>query len=66
MAKAEPFARPNIVLVMADDMGWGAVSYNRHPVLRRPDFAARPSTCNRDEPAGAISGMIPPTMSYPP
>ena len=27
---------PNIVLVMADDQGWGDVAYNGHPVLRTP------------------------------
>lgn len=26
----------HIVLVMADDMGWGETSYNRHPVLKTP------------------------------
>lgn len=26
--------RPNIVLVMADDQGWGQVGYNGHPHLK--------------------------------
>ena len=33
-------ARPNIVLVMADDMGWGQTSYYDHPVLRTPNLDA--------------------------
>lgn len=37
---AETASRPNIVLVMADDMGWGETSYNRHPVLKTPHLDA--------------------------
>ena len=29
-------ARPNIVLVLADDQGWGETGYNRHPYLQTP------------------------------
>ena len=28
--------RPNVVLCMSDDQGWGDVGYNGHPVLRTP------------------------------
>jgi arylsulfatase A-like enzyme len=31
---------PNIVLVMADDQGWGDMAYNGHPVLKTPCFDA--------------------------
>ncbi len=30
--------RPNIVLVMADDQGWGEMAYQGHPVLHTPNF----------------------------
>ena len=35
-AAAPDTTRPHIVLVMADDMGWGETSYYRHPVLKTP------------------------------
>lgn len=31
---------PHIVLVMADDMGWGQTSYYKHPVLKTPNLDA--------------------------
>lgn len=30
--------RPNIILCMADDQGWGDMAYNGHPVLKTPHF----------------------------
>lgn len=33
-------ARPNIVLVMADDQGWGQTGYNNHPILKTPNLDA--------------------------
>lgn len=32
--------RPNVVLVMADDQGWGDTSYNGHPELKTPNLDA--------------------------
>ena len=31
---------PNVVLVMADDQGWGDMGYNGHPHLKTPNFDA--------------------------
>jgi len=33
-------SKPNIVLVMADDMGWGQTGYYNHPALRTPHLDA--------------------------
>lgn len=33
-------AKPNIVLLMADDQGWGQVGYNGHPILKTPHLDA--------------------------
>lgn len=35
---AEAVRKPNIVLVMADDQGWGDVAYNGHPHLKTPNL----------------------------
>ncbi|TWT63506.1 Arylsulfatase precursor [Rubinisphaera italica] len=37
---AEKSEQPNIVLVMADDMGWGQTGYYNHPVLKTPNLDA--------------------------
>src|SRR5688572_27361418 len=37
---ADNLSRPNIILVMADDMGWGETSYNQHPILKTPNLDA--------------------------
>lgn len=36
LAVAKP--KPNIVLCMADDQGWGDMGYNGHPILKTPNF----------------------------
>jgi arylsulfatase A-like enzyme len=33
-------SKPNIILCMADDQGWGDMTYNEHPVLKTPNFDA--------------------------
>jgi arylsulfatase A-like enzyme len=35
---AEAAPRPNVVLVMADDQGWGDTGYNGHPELKTPNL----------------------------
>lgn len=40
MAVAAPSPRPNIVLVMADDMGWGQTGYYKHLILKTPHLDA--------------------------
>ena len=32
--------RPNVVLVMADDMGWAQTGYYGHPMLKTPNLDA--------------------------
>ena len=32
--------RPNVVLVMADDQGWGQTGYYNHPILKTPNLDA--------------------------
>ena len=32
--------RPNIILAMTDDQGWGDTSYNGHPTLKTPNLDA--------------------------
>ena len=40
LAAGRPAAKPNIVLCMADDQGWGDMAYNGHPALKTPHFDA--------------------------
>ena len=37
----EDSSRPNIILAMADDQGWGDMAYNGHPLLKTPNFDQR-------------------------
>ena len=35
--------QPNIILVMADDQGWGDTGYNGHPIVKTPELDAMAS-----------------------
>lgn len=48
-ATAVEAAKPNIVFVMADDMGWGETGYRDHPVLKTPNLDAMASSGLRFE-----------------
>ncbi len=37
---AEEAQKPNIILVMTDDQGWGQMGYYNHPVLKTPNLDA--------------------------
>lgn len=37
---ADSSSRPNVVLIMADDQGWGDTGYNGHPELKTPNLDA--------------------------
>lgn len=36
----EAAERPNVILVMADDQGWGQTGYYKHPILKTPNLDA--------------------------
>ncbi|WP_372726014.1 sulfatase-like hydrolase/transferase, partial [Novipirellula sp.] len=38
--RVESNRKPNIILVMADDQGWGDVGYNGHPFVQTPELDA--------------------------
>ena len=48
--------KPNVILCMTDDQGWGGMGYNGHPVLRTPnlDQMAKGIRCDRFY-SGALS-----------
>ncbi len=64
-------SKPNIVLVMSDDQGWGQTGYNGHPYLKTPNldamaanglrfdrFYAAASTCTPTR-ASVMTGRLP-------
>ncbi len=54
-------ARPNVVLVMADDLGWGDTGYNGHPILETPHLDAMSRQGVRFERFYSASAVCSPT-----
>ena len=52
---------PNIVLVMADDQGWGDMAYNGHPLLKTPNFDKAAATGLRFDRFYAAAPVCSPT-----
>ncbi len=55
--------RPNIVLVMADDQGWGDMAYNGHPVIKTPNFDDAAATGLRFDRFYAAAPVCSPTRA---
>jgi len=56
-------APPNIVLVMADDQGWGDMAYNGHPLVKTPNFDAAAATGLRFDRFYAAAPVCSPTRA---
>ena len=55
--------RPNIVLVMADDQGWGDMAYNGHPTVKTPNFDAAAASGLRFDRFYAAAPVCSPTRA---
>ncbi|MFC2087738.1 sulfatase [Bacteroidota bacterium] len=55
--------KPNIVLCMADDQGWGDMGYNGHPVVKTPNFDKVASTALRFDQFYSASSVCSPTRA---
>lgn len=55
--------KPNIILCMADDQGWGDMAYNGHPVLHTPHFDAMAAEGFRFDRFYAASPVCSPTRA---
>ncbi len=53
--------KPNIILCMADDQGWGDMAYNGHPVLQTPNFDKMAATGLRFDRFYAAAPVCSPT-----
>ncbi len=54
-------SKPNIVLCMADDQGWGDMAYNGHPALKTPNFDAMAAEALRFDRFYAAAPVCSPT-----
>jgi len=62
-APLQAAVRPNIILVMADDQGWGQVGYNGHPLLKTPNLDAMAAAGIRFERFYAAGPVCSPTRA---
>ena len=53
--------KPNIILCMADDQGWGDMAYNGHPILKTPNFDAMAASALRFDRFYAAAPVCSPT-----
>ncbi len=60
---ADSSNRPNIVLVMADDQGWGDMAYNGHPIVKTPNFDDAAATGLRFDRFYAAAPVCSPTRA---
>jgi arylsulfatase A-like enzyme len=63
LVNASENQRPNIVLMMSDDQGWGETSYNGHPYLKTPVLDEMASTGIRFDRFYAASPVCSPTRA---
>ncbi|MCA8990991.1 MAG: sulfatase-like hydrolase/transferase [Planctomycetaceae bacterium] len=63
LSAAEKSSRPNIILVMADDQGWGDMAYNGHSVLQTPNFDDAAATGLRFDNFYAAAPVCSPTRA---
>ncbi len=59
--KGSASGKPNVVLCMADDQGWGDMAYNGHPVLKTPSFDAMAAEALRFDRFYAAAPVCSPT-----
>ena len=60
---SESDVHPNIILLMADDQGWGDVGYNEHPHLKTPHLDAMAANGVRFDRFYAASAVCSPTRA---
>ncbi|HEX3870769.1 MAG TPA: sulfatase-like hydrolase/transferase [Pirellulales bacterium] len=56
-------SRPNVVLMMADDLGWGETGYNGHPQLKTPTLDSMAATALRLDRFYAAAPVCSPTRA---
>lgn len=62
-ASIQAAKKPNIIFVMADDMGWGQTGYRGHPVLKTPNLDAMAANGLRFERFYAANPVCSPTRA---